>query len=67
MHKNMRIYGKWMYERQDVADLFKLVENGMLDLNVAQIVGEFPLEQWKEAWDAAAEKAGFGQSVYIKP
>lgn len=67
MHKNMRLYGKWMYEREDIDDLFKLIENGLLDIGVAQVVGEYPLEQWKEAWDAAAEKAGFAQLVVIKP
>lgn len=56
-----------MYERQDIFDLLKIVGNGMLDLNVGRIIGEFPLEQWKEAWDAAAENAGFAQQVLIKP
>ena len=41
MHANIRIYGKWMYERQDVYDLFKLIEGGMLDLGVAEVTGEF--------------------------
>ena len=67
MHKNQRLYGKWMYEREDITDLFKLVENGLLDIGVAELNGEFPLEQWKEAWGEAAEKARFGQFVIIKP
>jgi hypothetical protein len=40
MHKNMRIYGKWMYEREDIYDLFKLIENGLFDLNIAEVTGE---------------------------
>ena len=67
MHRNMRLYGKWMFEREDITDMIKLIENGMLDLGVVQVVGEYPLEQWKEAWDKAAGKAGFGQVVVIKP
>ena len=67
MHRNMRLYGEWMYERADIADFAKLVENGMLDLNVADIAGEYPLEEWKEAWDVAAEKTRFAQLVVLKP
>lgn len=70
MHGNMRIYGKWMYERSDIADMMKLIEHGLLKLGEhsgTEVVGEYPLEQWKEAWDAAAEHAGMGQGVLIKP
>ncbi|TKA83208.1 hypothetical protein B0A55_00654 [Friedmanniomyces simplex] len=70
MRRNLRLYGKWMYERSDVADIFKLLESGMLKLGAeggAELVGKFPLEQWREAWDAAAESALMGQSVLIKP
>ena len=67
MHKNIRLYGKWMYERSDVFDLIKLVENGMLNVGLVELVGEYPLEEWSEAWDKAAAKAGFGQLVLMKP
>ena len=67
MHKNMRLYGKWMYERSDIADLAKLVENGMLDLGVVEIEGEYQLDEWKQAWDTAADIAGFARITIIKP
>ena len=67
MHRNIRLYGKWMYEREDIADLFKLVECGVLDLNVIKIVGSYPLEKYKEAFDHAADKAAFGETVVIEP
>ncbi|KAK1087010.1 hypothetical protein LTR48_003020 [Friedmanniomyces endolithicus] len=70
MRRNLRLYGKWMYERSDVADIFKLLETGVLKLGAqagAELVGEYPLEQWKEAWDAAWENALMGQYVLIKP
>lgn len=67
MHKNMRLYGKWMYERSDITDFIKLVENGILNIGLVEIVGEYPLEEWSEAWDKAAAKAGFGQIVLMKP
>ena len=63
----MRLYGKWMYERSDVFDFIKLVENGMLDLGIAEIAGEYALEQCDEALDKAAEKSGFAQMVLMKP
>lgn len=70
MHRNMRLYGKWMYERRDIADLFKLVEHGMLKLGEAGGIERpktFPLEQWAEAFDVAAEESGFGKAVVITP
>lgn len=70
MHFNMRIYGKWMYERSDIEDLFKLVEGGMLPLGEKggfEISGEFPLERWEEAWECAWENDKFGQTVVINP
>lgn len=65
MHSNIRLFGKWMYEREDIADLFKLVETGMLDLSVIKVVGKYPLEKYKEAWDDAAEKNSFGETVVM--
>ena len=67
MHKNIRLYGKWMYERSDITDLVKLIENGLLDIGLCEVVGAYPLEEWSEAFDKAACKAGFGQVVVIKP
>lgn len=67
MHKNQRLYGKWMYEREDIADLFKMVETGVLDLSIQKVVGKYPLEQYKEAWDHAAEKTAFGETVIMTP
>lgn len=59
-----------MYERSDIVDFVKLVEKGMLRLDESwgfekPIV--FTLEEWKEGFDRAAEQAGFGKSVVIKP
>ncbi|KAK3643207.1 hypothetical protein LTR56_010354 [Elasticomyces elasticus] len=70
MRKNLRLQGKWMCERSDIADLFKMIETGVLKLGAkggVEVVGEYPLEQWKEAWDAAAENASVGRYVVIKP
>ena len=67
MHKNMRLYGKWMYERSDIFDFVKLVEGGMVDLGVLELAGSYGLEQSAECFDKAAESAGFAQGVVMKP
>lgn len=67
MHRNMRLYGKWMYEREDISDFFKMVENGLMDLGVQKVVGKYPLEKYKEAWDHAAEKSALGETVIMTP
>ncbi|KAE8454569.1 hypothetical protein EG329_000192 [Mollisiaceae sp. DMI_Dod_QoI] len=56
---DLRIRGKWMYERQDVKDLIKMVEIGVLGLG-GQRVERFALEDWEKGFDAAAEFAGMG-------
>lgn len=70
VHRNMRLYGKWMYERSDIPDLFKLIEHGMLKLGEASGIEQprtFRLEEWEEAFDVAAEESGFGKAVVITP
>ena len=67
MHKNIRLYGKWMYERSDIADLIRLIEIGLLDVSVTEIVGQYPLEKWEEAFDKAANNARFAQIVSLTP
>ena len=56
-----------MYERSDIADLIRLIEIGLLDVSVAEIVGQYPLEKWEEAFNTAANNAGFAQIVSLTP
>ncbi|EMC95031.1 hypothetical protein BAUCODRAFT_110218 [Baudoinia panamericana UAMH 10762] len=70
MHWNIRIFGKWMYERSDVTDLVRLIESGILKLGKdggVEVVGTFPLEEWNAAFDMAAEQNTMGRFVLIKP
>ena len=70
MHANIQLKGKWMYEREDIPKIMKLVHRGLLKLGEKggnQIVGKFGLEQWKEAFDTAAEKAQLGQMAVMVP
>lgn len=64
MHGNLTLKGKWMYERSDIKALVKMVEMGLLD--VGREVKGFGLEEWDEAFTAAAE-GGVGESVVLVP
>ncbi|KAM3084450.1 hypothetical protein ACMFMG_001446 [Clarireedia jacksonii] len=67
---NLTIRGQYMYEREDVRGLIKLVESGALKLGKSaghEIVGEFALEDWEKAIESAANNAGPGQLVVMYP
>jgi threonine dehydrogenase-like Zn-dependent dehydrogenase len=67
VQRNLTLKGKWMYERKDVVRLLQMVESGRLKLEKNGLIGRFALEQWKEAFDAAAEQAGPGKLAAIVP
>lgn len=58
--------GNCMYERNDILALIKMVEKGNLRLkeeDECYVVGEFGLDQWREALPAANQLTGIGESV----
>lgn len=57
--RDLQLRGKWMYERNDVRDLIRMVEMGLLKLG-GQKVDKFKLEEWEKGFDKAAEYAGSG-------
>ena len=70
MHFEITIKGKWMYRRDDIPALITMVERGVLggaEEDGCKVIGKFALEDWKDAWDLAAEKSGLGESVVIAP
>ncbi|KAL6248037.1 hypothetical protein RBB50_005385 [Rhinocladiella similis] len=70
MRKDIKLHGKWMYSPDDVRSLVKMIEIGLLDLGERSgisVMGEFPLEQWEEAFEVAAKNAAMGQIALIKP
>lgn len=70
MHSNLSLRGKWMYERQDVRDLIKLVENGVVPLKLGKetdaTTKAFKLEDWSDGFDFAADKQGMGVGAYFQ-
>lgn len=70
MHRNLTLKGKWMFEREDIKGMIKMVENGVLKLGESsgsRIVGKFGLEDWDKAFTAAEKNAGMGESTLITP
>jgi threonine dehydrogenase-like Zn-dependent dehydrogenase len=70
MHRGLTLKGKWMYSRENVRDLIKMVEAGLLKLGEAggqRFVGKYGLEEWKEAFDAAEALSGTEDFVVIVP
>ena len=70
MHNSLQLRGKWMYERDDIEALVKMIEIGVLKLGEkdgVKHVGTFKLENWEKAFDAAAENSGIGRVVVIAP
>ena len=56
--KNLTIRGQYMYEREDVQGLIKLVESGVLKLGKKlghKVAHSFKLEEWEEAFRVASE------------
>ncbi|PQE25057.1 alcohol dehydrogenase protein [Rutstroemia sp. NJR-2017a BVV2] len=67
---NLTIRGQYMYEREDVRGLIKLVESGALKLGKTaghELVGEFSLDEWEKAIETAASNAGPGQLAVMYP
>ncbi|TGO57205.1 hypothetical protein BCON_0068g00360 [Botryotinia convoluta] len=66
--KNLTIRGQYMYEREDVKGLIKLVESGLLKLGKAggmEIVGEFSIEQWDEGIKAVVQNPEPGKMAIM--
>ena len=73
MRLDIKLYRKWLYSRDDVTLLVKMVNVGLLrfddsaGIKIIKIIGKYQLERWKEAFDVAAENAGQGQLSLFAP
>ncbi|KAF2714391.1 NAD(P)-binding protein [Pleomassaria siparia CBS 279.74] len=70
VHKDMKLQGKWMYGKEQIKIVIKMIETGVLkigNLGGVETVGDFTFENWEEALDAADEHAGWGSSVVMRP
>jgi len=55
-----------MYTHQDVKNLLKMIETGLLKLG-GQKVEKFALEDWERGFDVASEISGAGGAALIVP
>ncbi|RBQ70420.1 hypothetical protein FVER53590_12233 [Fusarium verticillioides] len=64
---DITVKGKWMYTKDDMRNIIKLVEAGYLKLDAVQTVGNFPMEKFAEAFDKAAKISNPLSQVLISP
>jgi threonine dehydrogenase-like Zn-dependent dehydrogenase len=70
MHNDNTIKGKWMHAREDIFQLIRMIETGILKIGKAggsSTGGAFSLDDWKQALDLASEESGLGQRVVFNP
>lgn len=70
MFRDLKIMGKFMYSREQVERMIKLVEVGGLRMGAgigSQVVGRFGLEEVDRAMEMAAENGGWGTNVALLP
>ncbi|KAK5956881.1 hypothetical protein OHC33_002370 [Knufia fluminis] len=70
MLQDLTVKGKWMYTKEDMRVMIKLVESGYLKLGKAggiETVGIFSLNQFDAAFDAAAKLSGPCLQAVIAP
>lgn len=68
MHHDL-LKGKWMYDRQNVLDLIKMVEIGLLKVGkkAGQEIVKYRMEKWRDAFDAAVSWSGASRSAVLVP
>lgn len=66
MHRDLMLRGKWMYTRENMRDLIKMAETGVLKLGGGE-VGVFKLDEWDAAFEAAEKGASKGVKALIAP
>lgn len=67
--KGLRLQGTWMYTGEQVKEVLRLVETGVLKLGEragAKCVGEYGLEEWEEAFRVAAREGRTGKYVMLR-
>ncbi len=67
---NLQLKGKFMYEREDIKRLIKMVEVGVMRLGEGagiKVVGSFGLEEWNQAFDIAKGNANTKALTVITP
>ncbi|KAL9487788.1 hypothetical protein ACSS6W_000065 [Trichoderma asperelloides] len=65
---DITIKGKFMYERDDMAQFVRMLERGLFPKGENFVIAKsFSLDDWKSALDMAADYIGVGRLVVITP
>ncbi|KAF2729812.1 NAD(P)-binding protein [Polyplosphaeria fusca] len=70
MHKDLKLKGKWMYDRDGAQSLIKLVEAGLLKIGEPgglRCLADAPLGDWERVFDAASDGAGWDTIAFLDP
>ncbi|KAF4341534.1 alcohol dehydrogenase [Fusarium beomiforme] len=67
MLNDITVKGKWMYTKDDMRNMVKLLEAGYLKLDATHTAGNFPLEEFEKAFDSASKLSGPLSQVVISP
>lgn len=63
---DITLKGKWMYKKEDIRFMIRLLEAGYMNLHSVQTAGSFPIEQFADAFDTASQMKGpFLQTVIV--
>ncbi len=70
MFNNLTIRGRFMYEREDVKKLIRLMEGGRLLLGEnggIDTIATYGLKEWDNALISAEKEVGWGKQVVLDP
>ncbi|KAI0136814.1 alcohol dehydrogenase [Xylariales sp. AK1849] len=70
MYKGITLKGTYMNTTQQVKELIKLIERGILKIGrraSIKVTGKFSLEHWREAMELASAEGGAGHIAYLVP
>jgi threonine dehydrogenase-like Zn-dependent dehydrogenase len=67
MLNDITVRGKWMYTKDDMRNMIKLLEAGYLKLGAIQTLGDFSLGEFEGAFEKAAKMSGPLSQVIISP
>jgi threonine dehydrogenase-like Zn-dependent dehydrogenase len=70
MVKGLRLQGSWMFTPEQVDEVIRLVEAGILELGEragVKCLGVFGLEEWEEAFRVAGDDARVGRFALFAP
>jgi threonine dehydrogenase-like Zn-dependent dehydrogenase len=67
MLRNIQLRGRFMYNKEDISSLVKMVLAGVLRLGKENLVESFSLERWLDAFKAAEESTALGKQILLAP